>query len=395
MKSFIYQTGRPQTDDADFMEFIDKRGGFWEMEVDSSCIDIIRTPDKIADRVISEFHRDYYLIKDLKLSYGFLQNESPNAAAISFKNIKLDFVGINAGLYTTLYLIFTTLLSRSDFLPHVGHPHKENSSRVSDIVIPKKVTDANQGIFIPRCEIRSAYATVLTGLAFEFILSHECSHLLNGHLDFVNNMRNNYLAEDRYLSKDKKIIHQTIEMDADSCATSFMVNKLLVLIDRYKSPDFKENDTLHPALKEACKLAYTDETSSMISLNLAIDTINKLMDEVSGAEWTLENQFFWSHPMPAVRRYFNHVQIWSALNVRDLPDELKNTITLESFKNMMYLNLAWDNVKGDIPTEHSIDIYNKIFNNPDVHKYYAMLRETWKEIRPELLPLKRGRFLAE
>lgn len=365
------------------------------MEVDSSCIDIIKTPDNIANRLISNFYKDAYLIKDQKLSYGFLQNENPNAFACSFKNIELDFVGINAGLYTTLYLIFTTLLSRSDFLPHVGHPHKENSSRVSDIEIPKNVTYVNKGIFIPRCEIRSAYATVLTGLAFEFVLLHECSHLLNGHLDFVKNMSINYLTEERYSSNDKKIILQTIEMDADSCAISFMVNKLLVLIELYRSPNFKENDTLHPALNEACKLAYADELSSMISLNLAIDTVNKLMDESSGAEWTLENHFFWSHPMPAVRRYFNHGQTWTTLDGRDLPDELKKTITLESFKNMMYLNLAWDNVKGEIPTEHSIDIYNKIFNNPDVHKYYAMLRETWQEIRPELLPLKRGRHLAE
>ncbi|HCI3133724.1 TPA: hypothetical protein NOV55_005943, partial [Klebsiella pneumoniae] len=124
-------------------------------------------------------------------------------------------------------------------------------------------------------------------------------------------------------------------------------------------------------------------------------TLNKLIDETSKIEWTFENQFFKSHPLPEVRRYFNHLQIWSALNNLAIPSELEKTIVQESFKNMMELNLAWGNVKGELPTEYSIDIYNKIFNNPDVHEYYALLRKTWQEIRPELWTLKRGGYLPE
>ena len=74
---------------------------------------------------------------------------------------------------------------------------------------------------------------------------------------------------------------------------------------------------------------------------------------------------------------------------------MEKAIVMESFENMIYLNLAWDKVKGELPTKSSIDIHNKIFNNPDVHKYYVTLRETWQEIRPELLALKRGRYLPE
>ncbi|HDG7722464.1 TPA: hypothetical protein PCJ20_004304 [Klebsiella quasipneumoniae] len=377
------------------MEFIDSKGGFWEMEVDPSCIHIIKTPDEIAQRITSQFYNDAYHIKNQKLCYGFLQDDSVNAFACSLKKSGLDFVGINAGLYPALYLTFSTLLSRSDFMPNIGHSHKEDSTRVSNILIPKTIHHIVQGIFIPKCEIRAAYANILTNLAFEFIVLHECSHLFNGHTDFFKRMNIQYIEERRYSSENKMIILQTIEMDADCCAISFLVNKLFRLIKISKSTSFKENKSLPPGYYEACKLIYTDELSSMVSLNLAIDTLNKLIDETSKIEWTFENQFFKSHPLPEVRRYFNHLQIWSALNSLAIPSELEKTIVLESFKNMMELNLAWGNVKGELPTEYSIDIYNKIFNNPDVHEYYALLRKTWQEIRPELWTLKRGEYLPE
>ena len=286
------------------------------MEVDPSSIHIIKTPDDIAKKITSQFYNDAYSIKNQKLSYGFLQDESVNAFACSLNKSGLDFVGINAGLYPTLYLTFSTLLSRSDFMPNIGHPYKEDSTRVSNISMPTNIFNIDQGIFIPKCKVRAAYANILTNLAFEFILLHECSHLLNGHTDFLNRREIRYIQEKRHSSENKMLISQAMEMDADCSAISFMVNKLLRLIEISRSPDFKENKSLPPGYYEACKLIYTNELSSMVSLNLAIDTLNKIIDEASHIEWTIENQFFKSHPLPNVRRYFNHMQIWSALNPR-------------------------------------------------------------------------------
>jgi hypothetical protein len=149
-----------------------------------------------------------------------LDNPTVNAYA----NIQTyDFIAINRGSVDTFLGVFGQLLSHPSSWSRVGDAKLEQEGRAVGPNFFHPGPHTELGHIVPLCAQRQHFTVNLTTLAFHFLVMHEIGHVRNGHLDMLQNLGVQGLAEitsARMESPIDPLLRQALEIDADAYAAS-------------------------------------------------------------------------------------------------------------------------------------------------------------------------------
>jgi hypothetical protein len=157
--------------------------------------------------------------------------------AVAFKHSGRRFIGLNTGTVAMLRTLFSRMLADPKVLVHVGDPNAE----ATDLPTVGVGTDAGllgsseiMG-FMPKDSARFGYAAELMDVALTFIICHEIFHIANGHVDYLDAEYGlPVLSELGWMpgTPAGNLDLQTMEMDADGCATGRMMGQFRRWVDK-------------------------------------------------------------------------------------------------------------------------------------------------------------------
>jgi hypothetical protein len=167
------------------------------------------------------------------INFNFVGSTDINAFALLYRGH--EFAGVHFGTIIGLYELFHSMLAHRRFARDVGDP---GSVSVDFSEVQRKLLFLKKGDFASSSfkwlvttsadPIRQAYANALVFCALDFILHHELSHLLMGHLDYLHGRGTSELVERR--AHDPRIwdheISQACEVDADLMATGVCLRRI-------------------------------------------------------------------------------------------------------------------------------------------------------------------------
>ena len=153
------------------------------------------------------------------IHFYWIENDNINACA--FLHQGKYFIGVNAGAVLYLHSLFSRMLSNPRVLPKVGDVSKEEEARVPPLAIQLGRGNLHASGFvpiIPKDPDRQFYYEFLYHLSMGFIVSHEITHLIHGHIAYMEVRCGHCGISERGWKKgepEPALTSQTLEMDAD------------------------------------------------------------------------------------------------------------------------------------------------------------------------------------
>jgi hypothetical protein len=165
--------------------------------------------------------------------FDFIDNGSINAVA--FRTEAGYAIGVNAGVVLRFFAIFGRAMADPQTLPWIGQSHIEcrDLPPIADLFTENLseygVVDGRAAV--ARDPFRRLYGFHCAQTAFDFLVSHEVTHIANGHVDLEHEV-NNVAAliefnSTQSVSAERLLARQTLEMDADCGAASDGAGTLL------------------------------------------------------------------------------------------------------------------------------------------------------------------------
>ena len=170
-----------------------------------------------------------------------IDERSFNALAFVFDS--QEYVGINAGVGISLTLLFLSLLSHPEVLPHLDASAEEKRPVSLDrfVLSAGKFSDLTlldfpySSLLHPQSDLRFHHATYLSIRALGFLLLHEIGHIGRCHLSYLRERGLLALASSGALALlelgqvtgDAQSVRRVLECDADSFAARAQVEALL------------------------------------------------------------------------------------------------------------------------------------------------------------------------
>jgi hypothetical protein len=229
---------------------------------------------ELFDNIVSRYNKtiEYYkkdpnLLKPLpSIIFDFVENNNLNAFAMKSDNKYI--IGIHISTFVILSDLFSRMLANKNILPNIGNASLEKPiekindyfSNLEDLVnIEFKVVQ-------PIDPIRKKYADYLALIALDFIFEHELSHIVFGHVDYLNEKYGLEIyteINNSAINIKNNLDFQTLEMDADGTALarccSFAVFEIL------NKGFFKIDSDV--------KFIYSDYYSAFSTINFVITTL--------------------------------------------------------------------------------------------------------------------------
>lgn len=183
--------------------------------------------DKLVLRynlIFDLYSKDPNLLRPFpKIIYDFVENSNFNAFALNAGPRYI--IGVNWSVFVLLSDIFSRMLANPNILKNIGDVSKEKlMPQISDYYtnafdLFDSFENSKYIVAQPIDNIRKKYADLLTLLAMDFIFEHELSHILFGHVDYINDKYGIKIFSE-FSNNDVQIKNntdfQTLEMDADS-----------------------------------------------------------------------------------------------------------------------------------------------------------------------------------
>lgn len=321
-------------------EDIKELGGEYILKDDNERDMVLRSLQENAKkRLIARMEKDNC---KADVYVGFINNTQVNAFAM--KDEDSYYIGIYLGAIDELHRIHASLLNNTGVLDVLG-------------------VDKNNFDEITKCLVELEF------LGFIFLVSHECNHINNGHLDFLSNKYSMPLifeVDNKSIPREISFLDsQTLEYDADACGISNMFS------DIYNAYMFKIDIGLEITMKNMYNILYSTVYSIYVFLRL-------LEDDFSLSE--IENR---SHPFLAMRMQSIFATIatgLSSMNNLELPIEEIGEILLRVINS----------VEG---IEHSPLIV--LYTNKVAWEHMKKVHNNWANVRPLLLPYCKRNDLAK
>jgi hypothetical protein len=161
----------------------------------------------------------------------FVNNSNFNAFATRYD--RRYFIAVNKGTLQILSNVFSRLLANKNTFTYIGNPSIEatpDKIPLSEIYDQREFYTAKSIIPVPIDSIRKLYTEILITWAYKYIILHEYGHILAGHVGYSQSHNHLPIKEVRDPSSVKflkPLDGQTIEMDADSYATTQTIESLL------------------------------------------------------------------------------------------------------------------------------------------------------------------------
>ena len=331
--------------------------------------------------------RMYESIDIVRITYPKLPHIYINYVASNKVNARITkyedkyYLGINMGAFFLMRDMFTRMLSHTNILPEIGNAL--NEAEVTDYLLAS-IEDGQLSFIVdlkafsfPKDPVRKLVADYFTNLAFEFLLHHECCHVLRGHLSYVlENSDNSYLYENNDKVNDSKLpsdILQALEMDADSFALNRMFNL------------FRSFHDGHILASEELKFLYKDY-ETIVGI---ITYITYCFFRLFGHNQPKSNEIMlYDHPPISIRMVMVVSNIVSILH--PTPNDESKKLDAIITQKMMEAERAFLTITPQYSMWNE-DTYPEELAT----QYMRMLERKWKEIRPDLWPLKYSDTLPE
>ncbi len=280
--------------------FKDKGGLFKTEKLSKDSFAVFEYYRNRAIKYIESCRNHESLIKSPpNIHFDFI--DSPEFNAIAAKtNDGFYFIGINAGAVVILYDLFFRMLSNPLVLGEVGDTSLEtkNSPTIRNYYLDANLLvtcgDIDYNAYqmaIPNDKIRQAYARHLVDVSVDFLVAHELTHIINGHLDFIKTRFGTNIYEERNIkaiSEDDILTIQTLEMDADCLA---VCKGLVNAVKRHLGEQ---------SVSEDRKEFYVDFDRTIFNWSLAVLTLTRIMVE-SSIYRSIDSKVQ-THPHPRVRQ---------------------------------------------------------------------------------------------
>lgn len=215
------------TDEEIIEKRIQSRGGRLNYDVfPKNMVSDFEYLKKRAEDTIKLVVTQFPKIKEIK--FDFINSYSFNAFATGIN--QKYFIGINRGTLATIILIYDRFLADKEIFKFIGNPDAEVDELPTITKITGNYSSTVKGLPFfspPKDPDRNIFARRLAILTLDFILAHEITHVVNGHVDFFINELKLDIDELTLYNKKGKIfplINKTLEMDADSGASKMLLS---------------------------------------------------------------------------------------------------------------------------------------------------------------------------
>lgn len=202
----------------------------------------------IKNRALAIYEQYQYLIKEVirseinisKYKLTIHLDEDSNLGGKAWTGNFIDNIHINKGVIDNFFEYFygytknrteEILVSLNQDMDNMdmSYEYIENKDNGIPLIYDSKIIDYK-------------LAGLLTIMVSRFIITHELGHLLNGHCDYINSKNPKKLNYIPMFEDDKSINvenvslldFRTLEMDADSFATTDNIRNLIILYDKFE-----------------------------------------------------------------------------------------------------------------------------------------------------------------
>lgn len=297
--------------------------------------------------------------------FDFINDPTLNAVA-AFSD-KTGLIGFNGGGLVILYDLFSRILSHSGILREIGDPDSEKYSTpimgnyCSNITTLKNFGDLGYEKYkqiFPVDNTRKNFSWFLFDIAFDFLFNHELTHILNGHVHYVEKNKNN----------SDLLIFQTLEMDADCISVCKLLAFHVRVLKKMISPP------------HGYEQFYKDVKSLVFYIYYAIATTFRIVaDNPVYKERELSD---FMHDKPRVRQISIAATIREYFNVYF--SELKDELPPDLFGNAnKEIESHYSLMTGKLSDKSG---YHEAASKKGIQQNDRVLSK-WKEIKPELNPL--------
>ncbi|MBC7488453.1 MAG: hypothetical protein H7282_17070 [Cytophagaceae bacterium] len=305
------------------------------------------------------------------INFDFVLNDSLNACV---KKVNGEYyIGINIGAYFLLKDMFQKMLSSNKVLLNVGNPLIETGDKNLLTALnnrPIEFDIANIEMIVPKDPVRTSYGSLYMTFCLNFLVLHECAHIIRGHLDYhIKSNHNSDWNEFEDLNPQTNLescsLYQTLEMDADSFATNWAFIEAESIIE-HNLPPIK-NDT---SVFENWNSFVFNWFFSIYSL-LRMQGFNEL--NVSKCK-------SYTHPPATIRMALiagNIISILEKKNKNDSIDEItKNYIASSKEAEKAYMEITC--------SHDCFGHFAEIYKNTDLQNYNSEILSNWNKVRPLL-----------
>ncbi|MBL3550311.1 hypothetical protein [Chryseobacterium sp. KMC2] len=309
---------------------------------------------ELANIIIRRVRTQYPLLPEIY--FNIIDNNTFNAkAALDVKNGNIYYIGVYAGLINILFDVFTktNIVRELDLNEEVKLSITSTKSTLE--------FDHSKG-FSESISNVDIIALDRYRLIFEFLIYHEICHILRGHIAFKQSKKISELQGNFKEYSDLNInFIQTLEMDADSFATSWVIGdfrRFTLKTELTENTIYKNWETFIP------NFAYSIYTTIRI-FGFSSLPISKIKT--------------FTHPEPAIRISLimsNIATILDALNVDNIDDIMSNSIHM--------LKRAETDVVSVTFLDDQLENVKDVYFNPEYIKYYKQVLHNWNIIRDEL-----------
>lgn len=232
-----------------------------------------------------------------------------------------------------------------------------------DVFVDSAEKDENFKTF-KQANDNQTYGLRLKNLIHQILIEHELSHILNGHLDYLNELNSTKAISESNTEQTSNIevnaIIQTMEMDADCTALS----RLYAWLNQHSIMNHKDSNYF----------ANREETFS--DLLAAFYLLNKFYFDLSSFNKEMGTQKSLTPKERTSLAFHNMVA-----NIEHYKYEVNLESLIEKFINKLFFLEEWFNKEQGVPFNQEL-LKNEIFQQTEMNKLTLL---KWKEIRPNLL----------
>lgn len=335
-----------------------------------------------VDRNLQIFKEKAYTDKMRVLRWRVVKNDQPNAGAIVLKTAdgeEFDFIKINFGAIRTLHHLIHRIMADPRNFTHIGDVHKEQVSE--PIPLYDNVSRVGVQLKPVRCHVRAMYAHGLLVFSITFLIFHEFSHILRGHLEYFKDVLNIVDYKEVQVMDDGGVSgmrRQALEIDADKNATIFLATLL-----EFSYPNLENFAPPNSAPRKAADFLMGSQDNRLQTIHLATYLYFRLF----GKKWIFENRLSTKYPAPIVRGFVASIDAFiyiAGAATQDLDKKLASKFA----SSLILIEDSIANITG--VSGYDRDIILSLTTGVD--EYMAELKACWISMLPELQAGSRGNY---
>ncbi|WP_242309242.1 hypothetical protein [Bacillus cereus group sp. BfR-BA-01524] len=352
-----------------FHKSIRMRGGRYNLEGGNLTV-ILEEIKEMGNSLIEE-------IREMRPHFpsthiDFINNPTFNACA--FKQEDMYFIGINIGVVQVLEKLFNYIMAHPNLMVGIGDASHELEQDIGSSLIVtnhdylRLFSNYDTEISSPVNEERRSFAKTLCAYALEFLILHEYGHIVSGHVDYFQNKRSSSFIFELNSREKSGLFMQTLEMDADSYATTRCAQRMIYIHTQLKG-FYNKLGVPSISFREYFKQRY-----------YSIYFVFRLFGEVDYDLSALEEN---SHPASGFRQYFLLLVLHSAFVAEGQEELITETELIEVLKEVATeCEQALKTISEKIFTPAPI----RIVATPEGNSHIIKIMENWKNVRPLLEP---------